>query len=328
MATKSVVRAIGGVMICMVAASCSREGAGAPIRIRIAGGVPDATFSIVATAIASLYSQRVPNVSAEAVPTTGTTDNIDAVETGEAECGLGSADLVYNAHLRGTRRLPRPHTHLRGLAVLFPNAIHLVTRSDSGLTTLADLAGKRVATAVPGDPSANGRGFRMDSVASTIADLAAVHAPPVLQALRIEDAVDQLERRAVDAAHFYGGYPFRPVTEAAQRYGIHFVEFDDLAISLVKENYPFSKSVLIPAGTYPGQASPVHTVGVDNVLFCRSELPADLVYRLTLTLYDGVAAIAAVHASAGQINPQNGAATPIPLHDGATRYYRERELFR
>jgi hypothetical protein len=85
---------------------------------------------------------------------------------------------------------------------------------------------------------------------------------------------------------------------------------------------------VIPADTYPGQSSPVRTIGIDNVLVCRDELTADLVYKLTRSLYEGLASIASVHEALRQINPENGAATPIPLHDGATRYYRERDLFR
>ena len=70
------------------------------------------------------------------------------------------------------------------------------------------------------------------------------------------------------------------------------------------------------------------TVAIDNVLICRAELTPDIVYTLARTLFEGLPSIASIHASARQIDPENGASTPIPLHDGAARYYRERELFR
>jgi TRAP-type uncharacterized transport system substrate-binding protein len=56
------------------------------------------------------------------------------------------------------------------------------------------------------------------------------------------------------------------------------------------------------------------------------DLPADLVYRLTLTLFEG-SNTSRPFTSARQINPETASATPIPLHEGAARY-RERELFR
>src|SRR5581483_2633362 len=130
-------------LMCVVAgmaASCSPPPAGkTTVRVRIAGGPPNATFAIVANALAGLYTQRVSNVTGAALSTTGTTENLEAVETGTAECALGSADLVYDAHIRGTARIPHPYTRLRGVAVLFPNTVHLVTRADSTLTTLAAL---------------------------------------------------------------------------------------------------------------------------------------------------------------------------------------------
>jgi TRAP transporter TAXI family solute receptor len=308
--------------------SCSPPAHTDAMSVRIASGPRDATFFILASALASLYSQRLPNLAAKALQTNGTSQNIDAVESGDAECGLGSADLVYNAHLRGTPRISEPHRHLRGVAVLFPNALHIVTRTDSNLRSLADLGGKRLAVAVPGDVTSAAAGPRRDAIVSAIAELTSRRVQPRSTLASIDDAVNQLGRRECDAADFYGGYPFRPVTDAGRRYGVRFIEFDERASSLVKSKYPFLRPITIPPGTYPGQESPVRTVAVDNVLVCRSDLPADIVYRLTATLFEGLPGLAAVHASARQVNPETGASTPIPLHEGAARYYRERELFR
>jgi len=50
------------------------------------------------------------------------------------------------------------------------------------------------------------------------------------------------------------------------------------------------------------------------------------VYQLTRNLFEGVPELAARHAAASLIDPAQGPTTPIPLHPGAARYYREREL--
>jgi TRAP transporter TAXI family solute receptor len=325
---RRLIPALAGICICM-AVSCGPRPASAVVnRIRVAGGAPDGTYSLIANGLASIFTDYVPHVSAASIQTNGGSDNLDLVETGQAECGIGSADLVYAARARGTNKLAQPHTHLRGVAVLYPQTVHLTTRAGSGLTRLRDLAGKRVAAGLTGDASVSGRGFRLDGIAAAIAAVSLRHARPETLVLRMDDAVDQLGRGEIDAAHFYGGHPFTPVTQAAERYGIHLIEFDDLALSIIKETYPFSKAVIVPAGTYPGQLSAVRTIGIDNILFCHSDLPVDLVYRLTLTLFDKLEHIASVHTSAHQINPETASPTPIPLHEGAARYYRERELFR
>jgi len=325
---RRLIPALAGICICAAVGCGARPAAAVITRIRVAGGAPDGTYSLIANGLASIFTDYVPHVSATSIHTNGGSDNLDIVETGQAECGIGSADVVYAASVRATNKLAQPHTHLRGVAVLYPQTVHLATRGGSGLTRLRDLAGKRVAAGLTGDASVSGRGFRLDGIAAAITAVSLRHARPETLVLRMEDAIDKLGRDEIDAAFFYGGPPFSPVTQAAERYAIHLIEFDDLALSVVKETYPFSKAVIIPAGTYPGQLGAVRTIGIDNVLFCHADLPVDLVYRLTVTLFDKLEHIVSVHTSARQINPETAPATPIPLHEGAARYYRERELFR
>ena len=296
--------------------------------LKIAGGPKDATFYILANALATALTTRVSTIDAHGLETQGTSENIYAVETGAAECGLVSADLVYNAYVRGTPRMQRPHQSLRGIAVLFPNTLHLVTRGDSRLTALSDLSAKRLAAALPGDFDLNRRDSRLEALAAMVAELSPTHVRPVTLTTGMDEAVGQLEAGSIDAAVFAGGFPFRPVSAAARRYGIHLLEFDEEASGLVKAHYPFLKPVVVPAHTYPGQDRAVRTVAVDNVLICHADLPADLVYLLTRALYSSLPEIASAHPSASQIDSQNGASTPIPLHDGASRFYREREVFR
>jgi uncharacterized protein len=101
---------------------------------------------------------------------------------------------------------------------------------------------------------------------------------------------------------------------------------DPLALDRVREDYPFFIPVTIPQRTYSGQAVAVETVGVYNVLLCREDLDESLVYRLTKTFFEALPDLAATHPSAGLIDADLAPATAIPLHGGAARYYREREL--
>ena len=130
------------------------------------------------------------------------------------------------------------------------------------------------------------------------------------------------DRGHFDAAQFAGGFPFRPVSESARRFGIHILDFDDRATSVAKAKYPFLRPVTIPEGTYPGQTQPVRSVAVDNVLICSADLPADLVYQITRALYEGLPEIATVHASASQINPEHGASTSTRCTLPASRLTR------
>jgi TRAP-type uncharacterized transport system substrate-binding protein len=64
-------------------------------------------------------------------------------------------------------------------------------------------------------------------------------------------------------------------------------------------------------------------VGIDLLLVCSVELSNDIAYALTRALFEQVP-----QRLRRQFDPQRAPATVIPLHAGAARYYRERELSR
>jgi TRAP-type uncharacterized transport system substrate-binding protein len=83
--------------------------------------------------------------------------------------------------------------------------------------------------------------------------------------------------------------------------------------------------MLIAGGAYRTQPLPVRTIGVHSLLLCRVNLDEGLVYRLTKALFQSLAAQS--NELLWSVDLDRAAATPIPLHPGAARYYRERELF-
>ncbi len=91
---------------------------------------------------------------------------------------------------------------------------------------------------------------------------------------------------------------------------------------------PFLKPVTVAANQLPGSSQPIETLGAEWLLVCRSDLSEDLVYQLTRTFFEQLPALARDHGEAALIDPEQAPAAPIPLHAGAARYYREREILR
>jgi TRAP-type uncharacterized transport system substrate-binding protein len=91
----------------------------------------------------------------------------------------------------------------------------------------------------------------------------------------------------------------------------------------LRSQYPFIKPASVLSREVAGLPADVPTVGTDSLIICRRDLPEDLVYRLTkqlLTQPDSQNALS--------IDPDTAPATPIPLHPGAARYYRELQLLK
>ena len=78
----------------------------------------------------------------------------------------------------------------------------------------------------------------------------------------------------------------------------------------------------------PGQDEPTETLGAEWLLVCHNDLSEDLVYQLTRAFFEQLPAMARQHGEAALIDPEQAAAAPIPLHAGAARFYREREILR
>jgi TRAP transporter TAXI family solute receptor len=135
-------------------------------------------------------------------------------------------------------------------------------------------------------------------------------------------AVDRLLNGDVDAAILTLMPPQEPVARAF-RGGARLKEVDGPEVDGLRVHYPLLRRTLLPAGTYPGQDKALHTVGVDLMLVCRADLSNDIAYALTRALFEEVP-----RRIRQQLDPQRAPATVIPLHPGAARYYRERELSR
>jgi len=119
-------------------------------------------------------------------------------------------------------------------------------------------------------------------------------------------------------------YPVDNVSGALER-GSHLLPLTGAPIEWLHREYPFFRPMLIAGGAYPRHPLPVRTIGVHSLLLCRVDLDEGLVYRLTKALFQSLAEQA--NELLWSVDLDRAAATPIPLHAGAARYYCERELF-
>jgi hypothetical protein len=93
-------------------------------------------------------------------------------------------------------------------------------------------------------------------------------------------------------------------------------------------SYPFFRSTLIPRDSYTGVTEAVRTIGLDSVLVCRKDLDEELVYKLTKLFFEALPTLSFSEEALRFMDLDQAPATPIPLHEGSARYYREQELMR
>jgi len=98
--------------------------------------------------------------------------------------------------------------------------------------------------------------------------------------------------------------------------------FTPATIVRLQQRNPFLRGMVIPRDLARGD--PGLTIGLDGLLVCRSGLDADLVYGVTKAFFQALPELSAFDTPPlRQMNTEDASATPIPLHEGAARYYRE-----
>jgi hypothetical protein len=307
-----------GVVTLLVGGAACRTPAPPPARraLRLTTGTPGASFHPLSQALASVWAEGLPDLAIASRDSPGSIANLEAMLRGEADIGLAYADVAYAAYAGQLGSTRQKAGHVRGVAVLELSPVHLVIRRGAGIRRIEDLRGRRVAIGLPGSGSAVTA--EMVLKAHDL-DIEAVR----VEALRYNEAASRLGAGGVDALFVTGREPIDAV-RAAVNAGARIVAIQGPAIERLRHDYPFFRRTVVPGGTYPGHPDTIETIGLDNILVCRTGLDEGLVHDLTQVFFAGLPALRMV----SEIDLDQAPATPIPLHDGAARYYRERELSR
>lgn len=289
--------------------------------LTIATGSADGVYDAVGRALAAVYSRDMPDVRTRAELRENPSLNVEDLEQGRADLTFDGAGHAYFAFKQGTDVDDRPHSRLRAIAVLFSTGVHMAARLDSNIHRVEDFRGKRVALGPRGSPTE-----QTSHVIFASHGLSDHHVTPLFDSSR--GVVQEMRDGTLDGVFLFTPLQHPIMSELTGSVDVRLVPIVRDRIGEIQARSPFLKTTVIPSHTYRGQTDPIATVGTDILLLCRADLPDRLVHDLTRTLFAAVADLAAAHPAAAAIDPDRGPAASIPLHPGAARYYRERELLR
>jgi uncharacterized protein len=271
--------------------------------------------------LSARLSSSVPHTNVKLQAAAGGVVVVSAVDKGKGDLGLAQSDVVYLAWRHGIERDRYPHTNLRGIAVLWFNNIYVLVRRNSQFHSIRDLKGKHVGVIPPGTSGEFAMRVVLGAYGMDYSDMKPTFHPQPM-------VLEGLARGEFDAV--FVAYPLisPDVLELNQTVPLRLIGIKPEVTNLLRSRYPFLQRVLIPATQLMGQSSDVESVGAEWLLVCRSQLSEELVYELTKAFFAHLPDLASKHAMAAQIDPDQAPATPIPLHPGAARYYREREILK
>jgi hypothetical protein len=289
--------------------------------INVLTGGTSGVYYPLGVAIGKIYSDKIPNVKTQVQATKASVENLILLQQGRGEIAFTLGDSLKAAwdgdeEAGFKTRLDR----LRTIGAIYPNYIQIVATADSGIKTLADLKGKSLSVGAPKSGTELNSRAILGAAGLSYKDIGKVEYLP------FAESVDLMKNRQLNATLQSAGLGVASLKDLSTSTEITVVSVPKAVVD--KIGPPFV-SVLIPANTYTGQDKDVPTAAVINYLVTSSAVSDDLAYQMTKLIFESLPELANSHAAGKEIRLETAAiGSPVPLHPGAIRYYKEKGLIK
>lgn len=287
--------------------------------LSFATGVRTGVYERYATMLKPDLQHDLPGVRVKLTPSAGSVENIQLVASGQADLTMAAADAVDD--YRGPGR-----AGLRACARLYDDYVQLVVPATSTVRNAKQLSGLRVAV------GQQGSGVELLAIRLLRAAGLDPARDIVAQHIGIDQAPAKLRDGDIDAFFWSGGLPTAAVTSLAENFPVRLVPLGDLVEPLRAlrsgsgGHLSFYRQAVVPPDAYPAMNTSgraVSTIAVANLLVTTERANSDLMERVTRTVIDSRDRIGRQVHAAQLVDLRTAIYTdPLPLHEGARRYYR------
>lgn len=253
--------------------------------------------------------------------TAGSAANIRLLSEDYIQLAVAQTDVVNDAYYaKGTFKDKDPYRGYSAVAGLYTEACQIVVRSDSGIRTIDDLAGKRISvgekesgTEQNAEQILLAYGLSEDMITKVNLDYTT--------------AAEQLRMKEIDGFFCTIAAGTTIIDELSKQCDIQLLEISDKYSDRLIEAYNFYTKCTIPAGTYRNQTEDVETLGVRSVLLASDKLSADTVEKLTQVLFEHKTDLQYAVSADLQIEEDSvSEGITIPFHQGAQEYYNNQGI--
>src|SRR5438132_485801 len=310
---------IGAAAVVAVALSASAVEAQQFINV-LTGGTSGVYYPL-GVAIGKIYSDKIANVKTQVQATKASVENLVLLQQGRGELAFALGDSL-KAAWEGDEEagFKKKMDKLRTIGAIYPNYIQIVATADSGIKTLGDIKAKSLSVGAPKSGTELNSRAILGAAGMSYKDIGKVEYLP------FAESVDLMKNRQLNATLQSAGLGVASLQDLSTSSPITVVSVPKATVD--KIGPPFIAAI-IPANTYTGQDKDVPTAAVVNYLVTSSAVSDDLAYQMTRLIFESLPELATAHAAGKEIK-LDGAATgsPVPLHPGAIRYYKEKGLIK
>jgi hypothetical protein len=289
-------------------------------RVSLATATPGGGFPFFGDNAAAVINETDPSLEVVTQNTKGSAENIGLLDQGKADIALVAGEPAYEAF----QGIGMPKTQALVIQAIYSNPGMFVVKGDSAAKSLHDLVGKPVAWGT--------RASGLTLLGRYVADGLGLDRDTDFQAHYLEKAGDGPTMVADGrVAALWGGGIGWPGFTAVMQAGGRFIGLTPDEVKRVTAKHNFLKPITVPAGAYPGQKEPAHSVGSWSYILARKDLPDEVAYRLAKALHQGNAALVKRLDQAKETLPQstfNAAPSANQIHPGVQKYLRETGLMK
>ena len=291
--------------------------------LSIATGGTGGVYYPLGGGMAAALSKYVPGMQATAEVTGGSVANLQLIGTGKPYIALTMADATLDAY-KGTDKFTGKPVPVRTLAVLYPNRMHVVSITATGIKKMGDLKGKRVSTG-SGGSATEVMAFRVIEAAGLDKDTDMKR-----ERLGVAESVNALKDRKIDAFFWVGGLPTAAVTDLANSPGvtIQLIDHAELVPAMNRKYGNLYVKDRIPKEIYKGMAADNPQATVMNILVAHAKMDDKTAYNIVKTIFEKRDDLIRAHKEAENIKLENQKteASSVPWHPGAIKYFAEKGI--
>ncbi|ASJ20883.1 TAXI family TRAP transporter solute-binding subunit [Brachyspira hampsonii] len=282
-----------------------------------ATGGTSGTYYSFGGSIASIWNANIEGMNVTAQSTGASAENLRLLNRHEADLAFVQNDVMDYAY-NGTDIFDgEVLSNFSAVLTLYPELVQIAATKSSGITSIADMKGKRVSVGDAGSGTEFNAKQILEAYGLTFDDINKSN-------LSFKESSDGLQNGSLDACFIVAGIPNAALQELSLSSDIVLVSLDKAQVDEILNKYKYYTEVTIPANTYNNVTTDTTAIAVRATITVNNDIPEDVVYNLIKTLFDKKADLATAHAKGEELNIEDAyKGVSIPFHPGALKYYKE-----
>lgn len=290
--------------------------------LQLGTGSTGGTYYPLGTEMANVINNNVEGFDGfdlSAVSSGASVDNLSNIAQGEFELGM-TVHLPALDALTGDGDFEGVEIDNFGfMGHIYPEVMQIVTTEDSGIESIADLEGMRVAIGPPGSGTQAAAKLILEAYGLEDGDYDAYEEG-------FGDAAGRIQDGNLDASFGLLGLPAGSIDELSISADIQMISLSDEGLGYIEENSGY-EAFTIPADSYDFLEEDIQAITAYAILVGSTDaIDEDLGYEITRALFDNADSVS--HAQGEHLTLENAlnGSDGLPMHPGAERYFQEQGL--